>query len=65
MKLKSYLSEIGMTARAFSELLQIDYRYLCNIMSGRQTPGMRLARDIEQLTDGNVKFDSSKYQKVA
>jgi hypothetical protein len=65
MKLKSYLAEIGMTARAFSELLNINYRYFCNIMAGRNIPGMRLARDIEMLTDGKVKFESAKYEKAA
>jgi transcriptional regulator with XRE-family HTH domain len=55
MKLKSYLSEIGMTQRDFCDILQCNYAYFSMVMNGRRIPSRRFARDIEDLTDGNVK----------
>jgi len=56
MKLKVYLAEIGMTLKDFSELLEINHRYLSRIMNGHIKPGRRLAADISRLTDGKVKI---------
>ncbi len=56
MKLKSYLADIGMTVKDFSSLVQCNYRYMSRIMNGHVKPGKRLAQDIEDLTDGQVKL---------
>lgn len=62
MKLKTYLCEIGMTAKEFSELVGIHPHYMCMIARGAILPGARLARDIESLTEGKVKFRSAEKQ---
>lgn len=60
MKLKAFLAEIGMSQVEFSKLVGCNYRYLTRIASGELKPGKRLARDIEELTDGNVKLLEQK-----
>lgn len=54
MKLKVYLATIDMTLKDFSELVGCDRRYLSRIMNGHVKPGKRLAKDVFQLTDGQV-----------
>ncbi len=54
MKLKSYLAEIGMTVKDFSSLVECNYRYLSRIMNGHIKPGKRLAKEIEDITGGQV-----------
>jgi len=56
MKLKSYLAEIGMSVKEFSALVGCNYRYMSRIMNGHTMPGKRLKKDIEDLTDGQVKL---------
>lgn len=64
MKLKSYLADIGMTVKDFSALLECNYRYMSRIMNGHVKPGKRLAQDIEDLTDGQVKLLEEKPKTV-
>lgn len=54
MKLKTYLADIEMTAKDFSSLLGCNAQYISMIMNGHKKPGKRLAKDIEDLTDGKV-----------
>ena len=59
MKLKAYLAEIGMKIGDFSKVIGIQHAYLCRIMNGELKPSLRLSKDIEQATEGNVKFEPS------
>lgn len=63
MKLKAYLAEIGMSAKDFSVLIECNYRYLSLIMNGHLKPGKRLAKDIEELTDGHVSATEYKDER--
>jgi len=65
MKLKCYLADIGMTMKDFSQLVQCNHRYMSRIMNGHAKPGKRLARDIEELTDGQVKLLHPAKENVA
>jgi len=54
MKLKTYLADINMTVKAFADLLQINHCYLSRVANGHTKPGRKLARLIEEITDGKV-----------
>ena len=55
-KLKSYLADIGITVRQFCEKLDCNYSHMSGIVTGRKTPGKRLARDIFEATSGMVRL---------
>ena len=55
--LRAYLSNVGMTVRAFSELVDCDPKYISRIAVGRIIPGRRLARDIFNATGGVINFE--------
>lgn len=63
MNLKIYLATINMKVKDFSELLECDPRYMSRIMNGRIHPGKRLAKAIEEMTDGQVKFEKKPKKK--
>jgi len=65
MKLKVYLATIDMTLKDFSKILGCRPEYLSNIMHGRIIPGERLAKDICQLTEGQVNFLKAKDQTAS
>lgn len=54
--LKAYLANVGMTIREFSEKVDCSPRYLARLSSGELIPSKRLARDINQATNGIVKL---------
>lgn len=60
MKIKEYLGSIDMTVQSFSEALDIHPRYLSRIIHGRETPGRKLCKNIELLTEGKVKLMTKK-----
>jgi hypothetical protein len=56
MRLKVYLATIDMKIKDFAELVSCNDRYLSRIVHGHIKPGKRLAKDIEELTEGEVKL---------
>lgn len=64
MKLRVYLAEKEMTAKEFSEKAGIHRNYLGLIINGKIKPGKRLARDLEILTEGKVRFLEQKPELV-
>jgi hypothetical protein len=60
MNLKAYLANVGMTSKDFSVLVNCNQRYLSKIMNGHVLPGKRLAKEIEDLTGGEIKFSRNK-----
>lgn len=54
--LQKWVSEKGYTAREFTELMG-DYchKYITIIINGARKPSVRLARKIEEVTNGDVK----------
>lgn len=54
--LRSYLAEVGMSMKEFSQLVDCHHTYLAQIAKGTKTAGRRLARDIEKATDGIIKL---------
>jgi hypothetical protein len=56
--LKIYLASINMTLTDFSVLMEKNLRYMSRVMNGHVLPGRRLAKEIEDITDGQVKFSS-------
>ena len=59
MNLKAYLANINMSMKDFALSLGCNTRYLSQISSGKKIPSHRLAKDIEQATDGIIKIDVS------
>lgn len=53
-KLEIYLFEIAQTKKAFAETVGIDPGHLHSILRGRRRPSVKLARKIEEATDGKV-----------
>lgn len=65
MNLKAYLATIGMTCGEFAEKLDVSGSYFSQIAKGNILPSRRLARQIEKLTEGQVKVSfSMKTKKV-
>lgn len=62
MNLKAYIANVGMTIKQFCKLIDCSQSYLSLIMSGKKTPGKRLARDIYNATMGEVQLET-KAQK--
>ncbi len=54
--LKSYLANVGMSIREFSEKVDCTQKYMSQLALGRLLPSKRLARDIFQATGGVVKL---------
>lgn len=63
MNLRIYLATINMTQKDFSSLLDVDQRYMSRIINNRVLPGKKLARNIEKLTHGQIKFDLPKHDR--
>ncbi len=57
MNLRVYLATINMKIKDFSELVECHPKYMSQIISGNYIPGKRLAKAIEEMTDGQVKFE--------
>ena len=55
MKLKVYLATINMTVKDFGFLVNYNPTYLSQIVTGKKIPGKKLAKVIEDITDGQVK----------
>lgn len=53
-ELASYLEENGITQRDAAEQLGVTRSYINNLTCGRQTPGLRLALEIEAWSGGAV-----------
>jgi transcriptional regulator with XRE-family HTH domain len=62
MKLKVYLATMDMTLKDLSRQLDCNFSYLSRIMNGKIVPGKRLAKDIEHITNGQVKFSDKKME---
>lgn len=57
--LKIYLVTIGMTFKDFGVIADYSGKYLSRVSAGRLPVTKRLARDIERVTDGEVKLTVS------
>lgn len=65
MNLKAYLAEIGVSLKDLARILDYDPRYLSHVMHGHTKPSIRLSKEIEKLTNGEVKIKPSLKTKVA
>jgi DNA-binding XRE family transcriptional regulator len=54
MKLKNYLFINEITITAFAKTVGVHKTYMSQISSGKIVPSMKIARKIEDATDGNV-----------
>jgi transcriptional regulator with XRE-family HTH domain len=61
--LKSYLANIGMTVREFSEIIDVGETYLSAIIHGSRIPSPRLAKDIFEATDGLISVTTRMRKK--
>ena len=52
--LDRYLFENGFTKTEFAEALGIDRNHLHSIISGRRQPSIKLAKKIEEHTEGKI-----------
>lgn len=57
MNLKAYLADQRVTQKDFAATLGINERYMSRLVNGHVTPGKRLKRDIDNLTEGKVKLE--------
>jgi DNA-binding transcriptional regulator YdaS (Cro superfamily) len=55
MDLGLYLYKNKITVKKFSEILECSRPHLSDIIHGRRIAGKRLAKDIEEATEGQVK----------
>lgn len=66
MILRKYLSESCFTVREFAEICGVNESHISRISMGHYRPGKKLARLIEEKTDGEVKAcDLRKFPKPA
>lgn len=56
--LRQYLKREGITQVAFASTIDVTEPYLSQIVNGRRTPGMAVARRIKRATGGEVGFDA-------
>lgn len=54
MQLKAWIISHGMTVTTFAEKIEVSRTYLSAIMGGLKKPSKRLAKDIEEATNGDV-----------
>ncbi len=54
--LKSYLANIGMTAKDFCEIIDCDDKYMSKLINGKVNAGHRLAKDVREATDGLIQL---------
>lgn len=54
MKLKDYLFHNGISIQDFADKLEYSRTHLSQIVNGQSKPSKRLAKAIEQLTNGQV-----------
>ena len=64
MRLKVYLATIDMTVKDFAAVLGCNRTYLSRIARGNAKPGKRLAKDIQELTDGQVTLVEEAQKKM-
>lgn len=57
MDLRTYLFLKNMTLKSFSETLNYSTAQISQVMHGRRKPGRKLARLIEQATNGEIKAE--------
>lgn len=57
ISLWKYLRENDITQRSFASKLGSTPTYLCLLLHGKVTPGLRIAHKIECLTNGVVKVE--------
>lgn len=55
MTLAAYLAREGVSMRAFARKVGCSAPMICNVIAGREVPGVALARRIEAATGGRVK----------
>lgn len=55
MDLREYLYRHRMTVKTLSELLECSRTYLSEIINGKSFPSKRFAKDVERVTNGEVK----------
>jgi ribosome-binding protein aMBF1 (putative translation factor) len=60
LNLKAYLAIMGMSFKDFSIKVDVNPHYLARISSGNVKPSRRLAKQIEEATEGNVKIVPSE-----
>lgn len=58
MELREYLFRNRLTVTHLSRLLECTRTHLSEIIHGRRKPSRRLAKDIEKITNGEVKAHS-------
>lgn len=65
MKLRTYLSDRRITDRKFAEMLGTTATYLNHVKNGIFKCGKRFAKDIENLTNGEVTVEEifEEYEK--
>jgi transcriptional regulator with XRE-family HTH domain len=54
MKLKEYLSKHLISQHRFASLLGITHSHIGHIVNGRRAPSLFLAKQIEEVTNGEV-----------
>ena len=54
MTILEYLEAHSLRRRAFAAMLHISAGYLHDVLAGKKTPSVRMARRIEQATAGEV-----------
>lgn len=64
MNLRAYLANIGMSIQDFCKIIDCNRAYLSRIINGKDIPGHRLARDIENATNGIVKIECKPRKKL-
>jgi len=57
MDLREYLFRKRITNKDFAKLVRYDHSYIGEIINGKKKPGKKLARLIEEATNGEVTVD--------
>lgn len=64
--LKAYLANIGVSIKDFCESIDCNPCYMSQILNGKKLAGRRLAKDVLEATEGEVRLETKarkKYQK--
>jgi hypothetical protein len=64
MNLRVYLATNEMTLKDFSTQVNYNSRYLSLILNGHKIPGKKLAKQIENITGGQVTFSRKETEPV-
>jgi transcriptional regulator with XRE-family HTH domain len=57
MKLREYIDSKGYTITDFAKRIDYSYRSVSRIMAGKNKPGPKFKRVVEETTKGKVKWD--------